>query len=96
MTPETFIAHIRDSLSREKNDRVLLGKIDKLGTTSDTKLYSNLLRFFAHLKFSSSDAKKYWKKFFSTSKKQMGRSPGLMVAILDFFIILTINLKLQR
>jgi diguanylate cyclase (GGDEF)-like protein len=59
-------------------------------------LYSSLLYLLTHLNFTERQAARHWKKIVShrdTLRVAMGRDPGLRVAILDYFVNVSHELR---
>jgi diguanylate cyclase (GGDEF)-like protein len=59
-------------------------------------LYSSILQILAHLTFSEAEASRHWKRIVvhrEGLRTQLGRDPGLRVAVLDYFLNVSRELK---
>ena len=90
--PSADPARFRQSLLRllaatPKDEDRLLAMFEKRKTAGEP-LYSSLLFILAHLSFAESEAERHFGRILGhreTLRRELGRDPGLRVAILDYF-----------
>ena len=76
-------------------EEALLAEFEERKGPGDA-LYSPLLYLLTHLNFTEARAARHWKRIVSHRdrlRREMGRDPGLRVAILDYFVNLSRELK---
>jgi two-component system cell cycle response regulator len=98
-SPSEFLS-LRQSLlqvleSATPHEEKLLEEFERRRARGDA-LYSSILQILTHLSFSEAEAARHWKRI-AVHREQMreglGRDPGLRVAILDYFLNVSRELK---
>ena len=77
------------------HEEKLLQDFERRKTKGDP-LYSSILYILTHLSFSEAEAGRHWKKIVvhrEALRTELGRDPGLRVAILDYFLNVSRELK---
>ncbi len=97
--PSEFLS-LRQSLlqmleAAPPHEEKLLEDLERRKVKGDP-LYSSILQILAHLTFSEAEAGRHWKKIVvhrEGLRTQLGRDPGLRVAVLDYFMNVSRELK---
>jgi diguanylate cyclase (GGDEF)-like protein len=71
------------------NEERILRRLDQIRTQSGLQVYAALLLILTHLAFEESEARRHWEEILKHRRalgQSLGRTVGLRVAVLDYFV----------
>jgi diguanylate cyclase (GGDEF)-like protein len=98
MTEKKLFKNILELLEEDKKTQEwLLDKIKAIMEADGDRVFANLLRVFTHLELPPEEAEKVWNEILQHRQRlteNLGRTVGLRVAMLDYFI--TVNKQMRN